>query len=401
MHLTRLQLQQFRSYAELELTLTPGLTLFVGPNTAGKSNLLEAVYMLAALRSPRASTEGELLRWDAPRPQVARIAGGAERADGPVEVEIALAAREDARGAAVLSRSGAPLTTKRIRVNGLARRASAALGAVQAVLFTTLDIEILAGAPQLRRRYLDFTIGQSHPQYAPAVSHYQRAVSQRNALLKRIRAGEAAEDELAPWDEVLTSNGGQILAARAEAIADLAVSAAVRHHEIAPSGHDDGESADLALRYLPALGGVLEAADGPRGDGEWSEALASALSASRRADVASATTQVGPHRDDFSVSLAGHGLGAYGSRAQQRSAALALRLAEADLLRGRSGEAPIVLLDDLFSELDTGRREATAEALAGAGQLILTTADPATIPPGLPLPEARYSVQGDGLRPAD
>ena len=190
MHITRLQLSNFRSWAELGLDLGPGITLISGANAAGKSNLVEAIYMLASLRSTRAQTEGELIRWEAEEPQVMRVAATALADSEPVEVEIALAARAGRRrsGAAGAGRqrSGAPLTSKRIRVNGVNRRAAEALGAIRAVQFTTLDLDLLTGSSSVRRRYLDVAIGQLHRSHASNLSRYQRTLSQRNALLKLI-----------------------------------------------------------------------------------------------------------------------------------------------------------------------------------------------------------------------
>lgn len=406
MYLTDLTLDHFRSYAGLSLTLRPGLTLVIGDNATGKSNLLEAIYTLAATRSPRASTEGELIAWDAPHPPVTRIAGSAHRADGPVRVEIALVARTDPQGAVVPAKSGAPLTSKRIRVNGVNRRASDATGQIAAVLFTTLDIEIITGSPSHRRRYLDLTIAQYDRAYARAYSRYDKAVTQRNALLKRIRAGEATAAELAPWDDVLISEGATVVAARADAVKQLAV-AANRHHDdvtsfdatdtgtaTAPTtgtATPTGTATDtLDLAYQPALGkaGLPDVATA----NAVQERLQAALNAERHRELGAGTTLIGPHRDDVAIQLNGHAAAAYASRAQQRSIALALRLAEADLLRARTGESPILLLDDVFSELDPSRRTATARAIAGAEQVIVSSADAATVPDALPAAVDSYRV---------
>lgn len=410
MYLTDLTLDHFRSYASLTLTLRPGLTLVIGDNATGKSNLLEAIYTLAATRSPRASTEGELIAWDAPHPPVTRIAGSAHRADGPVRVEIALVARTDPQGGVVPAKSGAPLTSKRIRVNGVNRRASDATGQIAAVLFTTLDIEIITGSPSHRRRYLDLTIAQYDRAYARAYSRYDKAVTQRNALLKRIRAGEATAAELAPWDDVLISEGATVVAARADAVKQLAV-AANRHHDDVTSfdatdtdtdtatptdtatatATNTGTTTDtLDLAYQPALGkaGLPDVATA----NAVQERLQAALNAERHRELGAGTTLIGPHRDDVAIQLNGHAAAAYASRAQQRSIALALRLAEADLLRARTGESPILLLDDVFSELDPSRRTATARAIAGAEQVIVSSADAATVPDALPVAVDSYRV---------
>ncbi|MEE9277912.1 MAG: DNA replication and repair protein RecF [Dehalococcoidia bacterium] len=396
MHLTGLTLDQFRSYGHLDLSLPPGLTLVSGANASGKSNLLEAIYTLAATRSPRTSIEGELLAWDAPHPPVLRIAGTAARSDGPVTVEIALSARTDAAGAVRLSKSGAPLTSKRIRLNGVPRRATDAIGQIAAVLFTTLDIEIITGSPSARRRYLDLTISQYDRAYARALSRLDRALSQRNALLKRIAAREAAPGELEPWDETLAAEGAAIVAARADAVQALTQGAAERHRCLTAS--DPQATTALNLVYEPALGksGLPDLPSAAAIE----ERLRSSMLALRPREIGAGATLVGPHRDDLAIRLDHRAAAAYASRAQQRSIALALRLAEADLLSARNGEPPILLLDDILSELDPARRAATARSLGDSQQVILTTADTAAVPAELPAPAAGFRVLDNQLVPA-
>lgn len=393
MHLTHLTIDQFRSYAHLDVDFDAGLTLIVGENGAGKSNLLEAIYALATTRSPRSSTEGELLAWDAPEPAVARIAGTAARGDGEVSVELVLVARTDAQGAVLPSKSGAPLTSKRLRVNGVPRRATDVMGQIGAVLFTTHDIEVITGSPGTRRRYLDLTIAQSDRQYARWFSQYDKAVTQRNALLKRIGKGEASAEELQPWDESVAQGGGAIMAARAAAIRELQTLAAHHHLAVAASDHEYADT--LELGYLPALGDAAlpEVADPSAIEAR----IRAGFTALRPREIGAGTTLVGPHRDDLSIMLQGRSASAYASRAQQRSVALALRLAEADLLRQRSGESPVLLLDDVFSELDPQRRTATALALRDAEQVILTTADPESVPAELPAAAAAFRVAAGSL----
>ena len=388
MYLTSLTLDHFRSYAHLSLSLEPGLTLIAGANGSGKSNLLEAMYTLAAMRSPRASTEGEVIGWDAPPPPIARLEGTARRGDDTIAVEIALLARTTPQGAVVPAKSGAPLSSKRIRLNGIAKRASEVVGQIGAVLFTTLDIEILTGSPSNRRRYLDMTIAQTDRTYARAFSRYEKAVSQRNALLKRIGEGRADSGELAPWDDNVAAGGALIIAARAEAVRELGTLAAARHQEVAAS--DPKYAATLDLAYVPALGdaGLPAVPDQTAVE----ERIRAAFAAMRGREIGAGTTLVGPHRDDVTITLRGKSVSAYGSRAQQRSVVLALRLAEADLLRRRTGESPVLLLDDVFSELDPQRRSATALALGEAEQLIVTTADEGVIPSELSETVARYRV---------
>lgn len=387
MHLARLSLRRFRSWRALDLELPPGLILISGPNASGKTNLIEAIYLLASLRSSRASVDGEMIAWRGgdSGPDVLRAAGRAQTSEGPVEVEVSIAAREGS------ARDGAPATSKRIRVNGVPKRASEALGAIRAVQFSTLDTELLTGASSGRRRYLDLAIAQTDSAHTAALSRYQRALTQRNALLRRIARGESAPAELDHWDPLLAAEAGRIWSARAEASAWLGERAAARHAEI------DADAPALSARYEPATGGG--AAEG----GAAAEAMEAALASSRGRDLARGHTSVGPHRDELRVSLridgAAREAGQFGSRAQQRAAALALRLAEADLLEERTGDPPILLLDDLFSELDGAHRAKTAELLASREQVIVTTPDPAAVPPGLPAPS--FSAATTGLAGAD
>ena len=376
MFLSRVELANLRSWDDLQLELEPGVTLISGGNAAGKSNLIEATYLLAALRSTRAQTEGELIRWSAPTPQVARVAGAAVRADGQITVEIAIAARSDGRASASRQRTGAPITSKRIRVNGVTRRAADALGAIRAVQFTTLDIELLTGASALRRRFLDVAIGQLQPSHASNLSRYHRALSQRNALLKRIAAGQAAASELDQWDDLLVAAAGPIWQARQAAATQLSTSSAERHQALR-SPTDPAER--LNLTYTPA--------------NEVS------LRESRSRDLARGSTSVGPHRDDLLIDLDGRPAANFASRAQQRAVALSLRLAEADFLATDDGDPPILLLDDIFSELDPARRERTAAAVRSLGQVIVTTADAAVAPFAEHELAARLTIDDGRLRP--
>ncbi len=413
MHLTRLRLQHFRSWPDLDLQLQPGLTIVSGANASGKTNLIEAAAMLAALRSPRASREGELIAWSAEPPAVARIEGEAQTAQSSVRVEIALAARSGANA----DSAAAPPTQKRIRVDGLPRSASQALGAIRAVAFSGLDADLLTGEAARRRTFLDLTISQVHGAHAVALSRYRQAVQQRNALLRRIAARQAAPAELTEWDELLAAEAGRIWQARAAAADYLVEQAQTRHAQLHGA---DAAGERLALRYEPALGevspaiaerdseherrewrevssAVAERESEHESEREWRERMLNALERARPDDLRRAVTTVGPHRDDLAITLNGRSAAAYGSRAQQRDAALALRAAQADLIAQRSGEAPILLLDDLFSELDANRRERAAQFLHNAAQVILTTARPETLPASLPTPAAQWRIQSGRL----
>ena len=391
MRLRALTLDQYRNYAHCALTLETGLTLILGDNAQGKTNLLEAIYLLAAMRSPRAASDGELIAWSAPPPPVARIAGVGVGEEDEVAVEIAIAARVDPSGVVLQSKSGAPLISKRVRRNGITKRASDVVGAIPAVLFTTLDIEIITGSPGARRRFLDFTVAQSDRTYARALSRYDKAVSQRNALLRRIQKGEASVEELGPWDDAVVEDGGMIIDRRTVAVAELAIGAPAHQARLAADA-----SEALSVVYAPAL---AEQSLGAEGGVEAARAaLRAALRELQPRESGAGTTLAGPHRDDVLLTLGGHAAGAYASRAQQRSLALALRLAEAEMLRNRRSEEPVLLLDDVFSELDDHRRAAVVDAIAGAEQVVLTSADPESVPAAL-TPVARYRIADGKLAP--
>ena len=366
MHLTHLSLANFRNYARLELPLRPGPSIFFGENAQGKTNLLEGVYLLATTRSPRAGSDAEFVRWGTAGDGLGamRVVGRAVRGRSEVQVEVAVLARDG--GAAP---SGPPLRSqKRLRVNGLPRRATEVIGQLMAVLFMTQDIDLLTGAPAGRRRYLDLTLSQVDAAYLRALQRYQRVMQQRNVLLRRIEEGRAPADQLLSWNEELVAQGSIITNTRAAAVGELNERAAAAHLRLS-----DGRE-QLAIRYAPQLaeerrGGLPEAIE------EIRNLFRHALSRRQAKEIAAGVSLVGPHRDDLRFELDGKPAGAFGSRAQQRTIALALRLAEAQFLRDRSGEEPILLLDDILSELDERRGAAVRHAVENAEQALITTAD--------------------------
>ena len=371
MHLRQLALTNFRNYPRQELELQPGTILLLGANAQGKTNLLEAVFLLATGRSERADADADYIAWTE-RGEVqpyARIAGTAVRASGAVSVEIVVLGRAGRRVAAADRARGGLIASKRFKLNGVPKRASDVVGAITAVLFTTDDMELIRGAPAGRRRYLDVMLSQVDRPYLRALQRYAKLITQRNALLKRIQDGGARAGELAYWDEELSRDGAAILTTRAAAAAQLAEAAAATHARLS------GEREQLALAYEPRFTDAWPAA---RIIVAGAEAVASALLDRLRAthprDIAAGITLTGPHRDDLSMTLGGEPAAAFASRGQQRTAALALRLAEAQLLHARGGERPILLLDDVLSELDASRRASVLAAI-DADQVWITSAD--------------------------
>ncbi|HSH77588.1 MAG TPA: DNA replication/repair protein RecF [Herpetosiphonaceae bacterium] len=365
MHVSHLSLRDFRNYRELELALPPGTTLFYGPNAAGKTTLLEAVYYLATTRSPRTSANRELINWNAHGDlglaPFTRIVASIQRQAERLLIEVALQRKQDADGNAL------PTTGQTIRVNKTPRRALDLVGQLRVVLFTPLDIDLVTGSPGVRRHWLDVMLSQLDGRYVRALSEYGKVLVQRNALLRSWRDGrrprpEEARRQLHPWDKQLTTTGVYVLVERQRAVRELNEEARPIHAEIS------GDPAPLRLAYLSTiLSNVQEKV-------ELLLAFQSQLEAGLREEIERGQTLIGPHRDDAQFSLGDIDLGIYGSRGQQRSLTLALKLAEAELMRGRTTDAPVLLLDDILSELDAVRRAHLLQFIDRPDQQTLMTA---------------------------
>ncbi|MBI2912660.1 MAG: DNA replication/repair protein RecF [Chloroflexi bacterium] len=384
MRLLRLQLFDYRNFHRLDLELPAAPAVFVGDNAQGKTNLLEAVYLLATMRSLRAETDSQLIRRDSPVAEMpaARVLAHVETAGGPLKVEVALVARPGPYG---------PIAGKVVRVNGVPKRLSDAVGRLTAVLFTAEDLGLIGGSPSLRRRYLDITLAQVEQPYAAARQRFERVLLQRNHLLKRIREGAARPDELSFWDDELCQDGGFILQRRAAAVRELDGLARQVHASLVP-----GE--ELALLYRPRLegdGADLAAASRQAA----AEAYAAALKRSLSRDIAAGMTLMGPHRDDLLFTLDGVPAAGYASRAQQRTIALSLRLAEARLLLARRGDSPVLLLDDVLSEMDAARRRSVLASLDDYEHILVTGTDLDRFPPSFLARAALFAVEAGSIRP--
>lgn len=365
--LTSIALAGFRGYASLEATFGPGPQLVWGPNAAGKTSLLEALVVCARGSSHRTLADGELIRWDA---AFARIEVRRERAGlDPLELDVTLV------------REGPPGGRKRIRVNGVPRRASALAGLLRSVVFAPEEMLLVVGPPSLRRGALDALAGQRLPAHAADLATYGRVLAQRNALLRAIREERAKTDQLAPWDVKLVDAGAAVLAGRRRTLEELAAPLVAAHAEIAP-----GEGS-LAVTYesnvVPAPG---ESAH---------DALARRLAETAEREAWNGTTLVGPHRDDLAFRLDGRDLATFASRGQQRTVILALKLAELDLLTARDGRPPLLLLDDVFSELDPARRSHLVRRIAGLPQAFVTTTTLDDLDPALRAIGAAWEVVPD------
>jgi DNA replication and repair protein RecF len=366
----------------LEASFGPGPQLIVGPNAAGKTTLLEAIVLLAWGRSHRTSSDGELVRWGS---ELARIEGLAGRET--IEVALVRPAGSGAVGGGSSgSGSGGASTSarKRIRVNGVARRAAGLVGLLRTVVFAPEEMLLVVGSPGLRRAALDQLAIQRSAAYARDLAAYSRTLQQRNSLLRAIREEQAGRDELRFWDASFLDAGGAIVAERLRLLADLAEPLARAHAEIAP---DEAGAARLAVSYAtnaPALPG-----ESPR------DALARRLVETAEKEVWNGSTLVGPHRDDLVFGLDGRDMSGFASRGQQRTAILAFKLAELDLLTDQDGRPPLLLLDDVFSELDPERRAHLVRRIAELPQAFVTTTTLDDLDPALVAAATAWEVVPD------
>jgi DNA replication and repair protein RecF len=363
----RVTLTGFRSYGALDLHFGEGPQVIVGDNAAGKTNLIEAIVLLARGISHRATADAELIRWGDP---FARIEAGIEHgaARGPDHVEV------------TLERTGVTGARKRLRVDGVPRRAAGLAEALRVVLFAPEEMLLIVGPPALRRSAIDALAGALSPAYGRAMSVYGRALQQRNGLLRRIREGEADPDQLPYWDAIVVEEGGAIVAERIALLAELAPALAAAHAQIAPS------EPPLSLRYVT---------NAPAGPAEsQADALRRRLAETAEKELWNGATLVGPHRDDVAFELGGRDLTTFASRGQQRTAILSLKLAELDLLTDPvTGEAPLLLLDDVFSELDPDRRSHLVRRIRELPQAIVTTTTLDDLDPTLVTASATWSVR--------
>lgn len=364
MYLENLSLANFRNYVSLEIPLGPGTVILWGGNAQGKSNLLEAVYLLATTKSARASNERELIGWGAmhdPLP-AARVAGELRRGGETVKLDVGLVAERPEAGD-----PNSHTLRKQTRVNGVPRRASAVMGTLNAVLFDPQDVDLVIGPPSSRRRYLDVTISQMNRDYLKALQRYARILTQRNHLLRAIREGKSQGSQLRVWDPPLIEEAVHIHCARRRMLEEMSHAGTAIYEELTVTRES------FALGYLP---NPRELSDiGIEEEEAVAEVIRALLSANVDREIGQGATVVGPHRDDVRFEVGGRDASLYGSRGQQRTVVAALKLAEVKLLESNTGEAPILLLDDILSELDETRRSRLLQTALGSEQAILTTTD--------------------------
>ena len=365
--LSRLVLTNFRNFAALDLPVPTGVVVFHGGNAQGKTTLLEAVYLLAIARSFRAENEREVVSFEAARNGEQALVGGTlEREDERSQVFVGYVCSPSRPAASDTPESRSYLSysvRKEIRVNRVRRTAADLVGTVGAVLFNAEDIDLVQGPPAGRRRYLDILISQGNPLYLKALQRYLQVVRQRNRLLRLLREGRAENPELEFWDDRLVKEGAWLSWQRADAIELLAQLAAEHHRTLSSPGER------LDLEHLPS---VLTGENAQATESSFREALL----AQRQRELATGNTAIGPHRDDFKLVVDGVDMGTFASRGQARTLALTLRLAEASYLTQVRREEPIVLLDDVLSEMDGDRRTRVLEKISGYGQSLITTTDP-------------------------
>ena len=396
MRISHLSLTNFRNYSRLELSMPPKPVVLHGNNAQGKTSLLEAIYYLATSRSPYTTSDRDLINWlaeDEPLP-FARLVAEVHTASEIKRVEVTLL-RETANRETRLK--------KEIRVNGLPRRVMDLLGHIRVVMFLPQDMSLIEGPPGGRRRYLDITLCQTDQEYCQALRQYDKVLLQRNALLRQFqeRGGRGDLAQLDFWDDQLAASAAIIVTGRYHLVRELERRAQDLHRDLsggeehlrlryqpgfdaveAPEGQMRFETADLGVSALPQLT-VKQIA------GRFKERL----HATRREDARRGQTGIGPQRDEMRFVANGHDLGSFGSRGQNRTAVLALKLAELDWMRETTGEWPVLLLDEVAAELDPLRRSYLMARIRGAEQVLLTTTELSLLDPAFLEQASRWEVE--------
>ncbi len=345
MYIDTIYLTNFRNYEQLEFKPSKGLNILVGSNAQGKSAILEALYLLVTSKSHRTSRDVDMIR----------IGDINARAC----VEITRSERTDAVLEIILSRQ----EKKIVKINKVKPpKIGDIIGQLNAVIFSNSDIDMVRGEPSLRRRFLNLEIAQIHPQYIYALGRYKRVLDQRNNLLKEIKQGMAKSSDLEMWDSQLCQYGSSVILRRAKFIDFLAAAAA----RIYASLTDKSE--DFKITYKPNIDCSVSDTEN-----EIESAYARKLASRRESDIFRGTTSSGPHRDDILLSIDNLPAKEFASQGQQRSAAIAMKLAEIELIEESAQESPVVLLDDVMAELDETRRACILEIMLGKCQTFITT----------------------------
>ena len=375
MHISQLSLTNYRNFNRLMVDLQPGPILLRGDNANGKTNLLEAIHFLSTTRSVHARSDQQLINWLILQQETLPF----------TRVEATVKTQTDTFQIAITIVRENGGFRKDIKLNGAKKRAMDVIGKLTSVMFLPEDIELVTGAPAIRRRYLDSTLCQINPDYCASLSRYNKVLTQRNALLKELFKRNGNPDQLLYWDEQLVYNGATLIVHRHNTILDLDAVARRHHREV--SGGKEG----LRLHYAPSfdpyqrpqpnyqlplmmeeLAPYTTAAPPVK---EVRETFQAYLNKARNDEINRGVTLFGPHRDDLHFLVDGIDMTLYGSRGQQRTAALSTKLAEVTLMQQSTGEMPVLLLDDVMSELDAHRRTQIINLVDQAGQALLTTTD--------------------------
>ena len=375
MFLTHLSLTDFRIFSRFDQAVPLNSLILVGDNAQGKTSLLEAVYYLSTLDSFQASNSLDLINFSALQNNLAvcRIVADFRKKDTDHHLEIRIIKDTNSNGNNSIR--------KEVLLDGSQQKINSVIGTFNAVLFLPHMLQIVTGSPQLRRHYLNLTLAQVDPAYTESLSEYNKALTQRNALLKQLNERSGDVDQLSYWDEKITQTGAYIIYARIQAIRDLGYIAAPIHQDLTR-----GEEI-LRLNYLPSFDpaasppGQIElplenALDRSRVElKDIQDGYREKLLSSRSEDIYRGVTSRGPHRDEMRYLSNGIDLGNFGSRGQLRTAMLAIKLAEVNWLNEKNGDWPVLLLDEVLAELDDTRRQDLLDLLAKTEQSLLTTTD--------------------------
>ncbi len=391
MYLSYLVLNEFRNYRHLELSLGAGLFLFYGENAQGKTNLLEAVGMLATGSSFHASSDREVVSWSAPD-HIAHLKASVKRREDDVELEMVIFDPTPPVQEGVQPLHGAvalPANTprKRVKVNAIPKKVIDLIGQMKVVLFAPTDLHLVDGSPEERRRFLDRTLCQIQPRYCQALVQYRKIITQRSALLKRIRDNQEDPRLLDYLDERLTALANLIVFERQRMLAALNGQTSELQETLS------GGREHLQIVYRPSF----------KVDAAWNTAEAlqhyrTQLREVRKRELIQGVCLLGPHRDDLEFLVNGVNMLTYGSRGQQRTTALSAKLAELAYMRACTGDEPVLLLDDVFSELDAQRRRHLLSEVMRHEQVFLTATDLSSFPEEILEQAHIYEVVGGELR---
>ncbi len=399
MRIMHLSLTNFRNFSRLELDLPAGTILVQGDNAQGKTNLLEAIYCLSRMRSPRTNVDRELVNWLALEDDLpfARLVAQIQKAEEGQQIELSLV-----QGSAQNLSPGEAALRKHIRVNGANKRSLDAIGLLSTVLFLPEDIDLVSGAPHLRRRYLDDTICQIDTKYRRELQEYERVLTQRNCLLKSLRGQSNDSGRLLFWDQRLVEHGAYIVVRRQHVIQQLDRAVQRAHPQLT------GDKEHLRLEYYASVrvgggpgaiyqmvlssGSVEDVGSAAADMSSQVQRVASSFAEQLREvhsrELEQGMSVVGPHRDDVRFLVGGVDMNVYGSRGQQRSIALSLKLAEVEVVAHEKKDKPVLLLDDVISELDVSRRNCLMDAIMGeASEGHLAVASESSAPGGSARPE--------------